>query len=44
MMRAFGADDGKVTRTPAAWMISPSLHTQQHQHTPAAWMMMTAAI
>ena len=29
--RTFVVDDGKATRTPAAWMISPLLHTQ-HKH------------
>ena len=31
-MRAFGADDGKPTRTPAAWMISPCLLPSHQKH------------
>jgi hypothetical protein len=32
MPRAFGADDGKATRTPAAWMILLALPTNQQQN------------
>jgi len=32
MPRLWRADDAKATRTPAAWMISPALPTDRHQH------------